>query len=83
MLNWDIIFNAISLKARTVLYQFYINNLMKRGYHGRLRGPKRPKVQMSIRSMLLKDGPKFTESVGVQPTCRYCGRMIKGAQGIF
>ena len=82
MLNWDIIFNAISLKARTVLYQFYINNLMKRGYHGGLRGPKRPKVQMSIQSMLLKDGPKFTESVGLQPTCRYCGRMFKGAQGL-
>ena len=32
--------------------------------------------------MLVNNGPKFTESVGLQPTCRYCGRMFKSAQGL-
>ena len=55
---------------------------MKRGHNGGLRAPKRPKLQMSIRSMWLNNGPKYTESFGLQPTCRYCGRMFKSTQGL-
>ena len=55
---------------------------MKRVHNGGLQDRKRPKLQMSIRSMLINQGPKFTESVGLQPTCRYCGRMFKAAQGL-
>ena len=55
---------------------------MKRQHSGGLRTPKRRKLQMSIRSMFLNNGPKFTESVGIQPTCRYCGRKFKAAQGL-
>ena len=53
---------------------------MKRRHNGGLRTSKRR--QMSVRSMLLNYGPKFTESVGFQPTCRYCGRLFKAAQGL-
>ena len=55
---------------------------MKRVRKGGLQTPKRPKLQMSIRSMLVNNGPKFTESVGLQPTCRYCGRMFKSTQSL-
>ena len=55
---------------------------MKRIHSGGLRTPKRQKLQMSIRSMILNNGPKFTESLGLQPCCRYCGRKFKAAQGL-
>ena len=46
------------------------------------RAGKRPKIQLSIFNMLRNSGPKLVETVGVQPTCRYCGRKFQAPQGL-
>ena len=43
---------------------------------------KRPKIQQSITNMFSGVGPKFTEVVGVQLLCPYCGHKFRAPQGL-
>ena len=47
-----------------------------------LRAGKRPQLQLTLRNILPKSGPKYVEAVGVQPAWRYCGRKFHVPRGL-